>query len=60
MENVVWLVAGYVIGAYLMRRHMLRSIRTEARREVALAMSEYERALLRRIGDPIASGRLSD
>lgn len=60
MENLVWLVAGYILGAYLMRRHMLRSIRAAAQREVAQAMIEYERGLLRRIGDPAACGRLSD
>lgn len=52
MESIVWLVVGYCIGAYLMRRHMLNSIRARARREVVRAMSEYERGLLRRLSSP--------
>lgn len=38
MEGFVWLIAGYIIGAYLMRRHMLREIRARATREVIRAM----------------------
>jgi len=49
MTSIAWLVAGYLIGAYLMRRHMLRSIRETVRREVARAEGEYEGALVRRI-----------
>ena len=49
MTELACLVAGYIIGAYLMRRHMLKLIHEMALREVEAAMAEYERGLLRRL-----------
>ncbi|HEY1976402.1 MAG TPA: hypothetical protein VGG89_07655 [Candidatus Baltobacteraceae bacterium] len=60
MAYIVCLIVGYIIGAYLMRRHMLNSIRAAARREVARAMTEYERGLLRTIRAAPACRELRD
>lgn len=40
---LICLVVGYLIGAYLMRRHMLNRIKQITEAEVADAMRRYER-----------------
>lgn len=58
MNDIVWLVVGYIVGAYLMRRHMLQSLRARAEHEVFRAMREYERDLLSRLSNPAACDKL--
>ena len=50
---MIWigLLVGYMIGAYLMRRHMLREMNKHAREAVARAARAYEATLVRRICD---------